>query len=208
MNSRAFWRVYAGRYTLGLILISSVVTLVACGDSSVSDGGKPAGIVIMRSDCGGFEVEKRFGWVPTDKTCLRWDYNNERTLLLFHLNAGMNCCTHLVATVDFDDYKITIREDESGQYCFCQCLYDIEYSITDLPPARYTIVVEEKYLPEGDDSLSVTIDLAEKPSGQVCVDRTRSPWEPPEVGMNSLEGRLIVGVVEKNSRHNSAHESH
>ncbi len=184
MNSRVFWRVYAGRCTLGFILTLSVVTLVACGDSTVSDGVNQAGTVIVRSNCGGFDVEERLEQVPTDKTCLRWDYDSEHTLRLFHLNAGMNCCTDLAATVDIDGYEITIREDETGQYCHCNCLFDVEYSISDLLPGSYTIVVEEKYLPEGDDSLSVNLDLTEEPSGQVCIDRTAYPWEPPEAGMH------------------------
>lgn len=188
MNSSIFRKVRAGAFALGLILIMGVVALVTCSKSTESYGGQPTGNVVMRSGCGGFEVAKPSGWASTDKTCLQWEYNGEGTLQLFHLNAGMNCCTDLVADIDLDGNTITIREDEAGEFCYCLCLYDVEYSITDLPPGSYAIVVEETYLPEGDDILTVTVDLAENPSGHHCVDRTGYPWEPPTGSMDPAGG--------------------
>jgi hypothetical protein len=64
----------------------------------------------------------------------------------------------------------------TGAVCDCDCLFDLEYEITGLPPGDYQISVIEPYLPGGDLNLTLTIELSPGTDGIHCVDRNGYPW--------------------------------
>ena len=114
-----------------------------------------------------------------DQTCVSYEYNEFGTLSIYRGMAGFNCCpSELGASFSIDGNTITITEienlDDGG--CHCLCLFDLEYEIVNLPPGEYNIVIEEPYLPSGDQPLEFIINLTAAGSGTFCVERTNYPW--------------------------------
>ena len=58
---------------------------------------------------------------------------------LSHLSAEHNCCTTVEMVMGMDGSTITIREEESGDPCFCTCLNDIEASVLALDAGEYDV---------------------------------------------------------------------
>ncbi len=145
------------------------------GPEPVCVSSGPSGIMTDHSDCGGFGGAG--GWTFVDDTldCIEYAYDGESTLNIMHRNAGLNCCPFWAYDISIQDSVITIAESDSGQ-CFCLCLFDINYQITDLEPGVYTIKFIEPLIQPGDDILEVTIDLISEPSGLYCVYRGQYPW--------------------------------
>ncbi len=77
-----------------------------------------------------------------------YQYDEENGLILQHINAGFNCCSEVSANITIGGNLITVEETESGDFCYCLCLYDVEYRIEDLPPGEYTIKFVELCLEE------------------------------------------------------------
>ncbi|NLX12764.1 MAG: hypothetical protein GXY44_03805 [Phycisphaerales bacterium] len=62
-------------------------------------------------------------------------------LHVLHRNAAYNCCIDnvtLSAVLDGDTLILTERESTSMP-CRCMCCYDVEATITDLAPGKYTV---------------------------------------------------------------------
>ena len=104
--------------------------------------------------------------------CLEYEYDGS-TLLLKHVNAAFNCCLDgMEAEVDIDGERITITETEklaNGLGCFCICLYDLSYLITNLEQGVYTVVISS-FLN------LIEIDLSIPTSGTYCEERNGYPW--------------------------------
>jgi hypothetical protein len=113
---------------------------------------------------------------PPDQDCMEYQYDGESILSLKHVNAGFNCCPEIAANITIEDNIITIEEIEISGECFCLCLFDVDYEISNLPPGEYTIKVNEVYLEEADEILEFTVDLTSSPSGTHCVYRDHYPW--------------------------------
>lgn len=114
---------------------------------------------------------------PPSEDCLEYSYSEEGVLHLNHVNAGFNCCPIITANISVCDYNITIEEIELSGDCFCLCLFDLYYQITDLQPGTYSINIIEPYIHEDDEPLGFTVDLSSTPSGIHCVERHHYPWE-------------------------------
>jgi hypothetical protein len=109
--------------------------------------------------------------------CIYFNYNGTDILEITHINAGFNCCPGIiVVNACLINNVITVAENETSQDCFCQCLYDIGYEISGLPPAIYTIRFIEPYVTGGDETLEFTLDLTKNTSGSYCVTRDHYPW--------------------------------
>ncbi|RKX26389.1 MAG: hypothetical protein DRP47_08265 [Candidatus Zixiibacteriota bacterium] len=160
-----------------LAIVGAMVVITGCSSSTDGGGNQPSGMLIDYSGCGIHTVDKVAQSFSLDQDCVVYEYDGEGTLQLTHFNAGFNCCTDLAADIDIDNNVITITETESGDYCHCLCLYNLEYSISNLSSGIYTVKFVEMYLPQGDDTLQFTLNLSTAPIGDICFDRSSYPWQ-------------------------------
>jgi len=163
----------------GIIDLGDVLYLV----SYLYKGGPapcpPIGILFDYNGCKEFQKGAAKDSTPPDQDCIEYQYDGAGVLLLKHINAGFNCCPdEILADITIEDNNIIIEENESLESggCFCLCLFDVDYQISNLPPGEYTIKVNGLYLEEGDEILQFTVDLASSPSGIFCVYRDYYPW--------------------------------
>ncbi len=137
------------------------------------------GSVTGYEGCLDFGVAKAVALAPPDQGCIEYEYSNN-TLVLTHANAGLNCCPVIVADIRVIGSDIIIEEIDSLEApCDCNCLFDIDYKINNLPPGEYTLSVIEPYLHPEDVPLEFMIDLTEPTSGIHCEERTHYPWAVP-----------------------------
>ncbi len=141
--------------------------------------GVATGSVTDHSGCLDFGLAKAVASAPPDQGCVEYEYSNN-TLVLTHANAGLNCCPIIVADIRVIGSDIIIEEIDSViAPCDCNCLFDINYVINNLPPGEYTLRVIEPYLHPEDTPLEFLIDLSEPTSGVHCEKRTHYPWAVP-----------------------------
>jgi hypothetical protein len=135
--------------------------------------------VLNSIGCKTFEKGTTTDSVPPDQDCAEYQYDGESVLQINHINVGFNCCPMIAAEITVEDNLITIEESESFDTlgpCFCLCLFDVEYEITNLYPGEYTIRFVELYLEGDDELLEFAVDLSVSPSGRYCVGRDHYPW--------------------------------
>jgi hypothetical protein len=141
-------------------------------------GANPSGELVSSGDCKTFFRAPSQIDTPPDMDCIEYQYDENYVLSIKHVNAGFNCCPVILANIYIVEDSITIEEVDSLYMggCFCLCLFDVEYRITNLAPGRYRIRVTEPYRPESDDPLDFELDLFAPTSGSVCVSRSQYPW--------------------------------
>ena len=141
-------------------------------------GDAPVGSLVGATNCKNFPRGRVLTTQPPDQDCIEYNYTEDYTLTIKHVNAGFNCCPELVAFVHISgDSLITIEElDSLINPCYCLCLFDMDYEITNLQPGIYRLNVIEPYRPSGDEVLDFIIDLRSPGSGVVCVTRSQYPW--------------------------------
>jgi hypothetical protein len=110
--------------------------------------------------------------------CLRYSYDTvTQRLSLTHVNAGFNCCPEVInADISVQDAVIRIVESQVGPNCRCNCLFDLDMVVENLPMGAYTIVVEEPLLDGRDPKLEFAIDLSKQTEGDFCAPRNFYPW--------------------------------
>jgi hypothetical protein len=120
------------------------------------------------------------GPFSADTSCVTvYKLGIDNSLKIYHTNTAYNCCVEaLDAGFAFDEGLVTItgREYPPGGLCDCICLYDVAYSIYNLEPGVYTLRFVEPYLPEGQQVLEVTVDMAEDGPWTSCASREGYPW--------------------------------
>ena len=163
----------------GMVDLGDVLYLISYLYKGGPAPGPPTGILLSYSGCKEFQKGAPTDSVSPDQDCIEYQYDGLGLLLLKHVNAGFNCCPdEILADITIEDNIITIEENESLESggCYCLCLFDVDYQISNLPPGEYTIRVYGMYLQEGDEILQFTVDLASSPSGIFCVYRDHYPW--------------------------------
>ncbi len=112
--------------------------------------------------------------------CIEYHYDGQKTLTINHINAAFNCCPgDISANVNYTGNLITIVENETQSGCYCQCLYDVQYEVSNLPPGKYRIRFIEPYAATGDQPLDFTITLTTSSETVTkCVERSNYPWKP------------------------------
>lgn len=136
---------------------------------------EPQGTFIGMSGCETLVTQPPVDTMGGSGDCIEWHYLPGNVLLLWHHEAGLNCCPNLGTDIVIDGSTITIHETDLG-LCDCSCLYDLSFQVINLPPGEYTISVVEPLIQEGDKKLECTVDLARFPAGAHCVERTYYPW--------------------------------
>jgi hypothetical protein len=113
---------------------------------------------------------------PSNQDCIQYQYDGIQNLTLTHQNAGFNCCPEIATNITINNQTIIIKEIELSGPCNCSCLFDLDYQIINLPPATYTINIEEPYILPEDQKLEFTINLTNSSTGSHCIERNNYPW--------------------------------
>jgi hypothetical protein len=141
-------------------------------------GSGSQGVIIDHTGCKSFRGSSMSADTTSDQDCIEYAYDGNGTLSIKHINAGFNCCPVIAVDIRFEGSTIVIEELDSLQNggCDCNCLFDVNYEITSLPPGLYRIIVIEPYRWEGDPELDFVVDFSSAASGIHCESRTHYPW--------------------------------
>lgn len=107
---------------------------------------------------------------------INYDYTeNNKTLTINHVNAVFNCCIEKIGMrSELVNNTLTITEYEENGFCYCTCLYDFKYEISNIPKAELTILILEPYINE-DNKIEFSVDLANKPTGSYSINSDSNP---------------------------------
>ena len=136
-----------------------------------------SGKLVDHSECKGFKSAGSYATTPDNQSCAVFTYDTESsTLLIKHVNAAFNCgADSIYCIVSNDRNSILIEEHERNALTHCNCLYDLDIEIKDLPPGAFIIKFIEPYCGE-QETLQFRVDLVREKQGQYCVTRTGYPW--------------------------------
>lgn len=118
------------------------------------------------------------GEAGSNSSCVTFTYDAaKQRLQLKHVNAAFNCCPEKIhADIVVEEGIIRIVESETGPNCRCNCLYDLDMVVENVPARMFTVVVEEPLRSESDPAIEFTMDLARETQGEHCVPRNSYPW--------------------------------
>ncbi len=112
-----------------------------------------------------------------NQSCIFYEYDGDSVLEITHYNAGFNCCPEKILTsFELRNDTIFIVEDDSLELCRCNCLFNVEMTIHNLPPGKYVIKVTETYVQLEDQIFIFNIDLEDILMDQICKYRDFYPW--------------------------------
>jgi hypothetical protein len=159
-----------------VFVLICLIFLQSCKNGVIVSGLDAEGFLTFYNGCkatGAAEASTEIlSASDTGKECLEYEYDGS-TLLLRHVNAAFNCCLDgIVARIEVDGNVVTITTEEklvNEQGCFCTCLYDLGYLITNLKPGIYTIVIPSF-------ANLFQIDLSTPTAGSNCEERNGYPW--------------------------------
>ena len=114
---------------------------------------------------------------PDTLSCVEYNYEaSTGKLILKHINAGFNCCPQEInGTVTLNNDTIIIEEKESGGFCDCECLFDLDFEVTGLEAKTYVVRFIEP-LWNRPDKLIFNVDLSVLTSDSYCMVRKNYPW--------------------------------
>ncbi len=115
--------------------------------------------------------------VPDTLSCVQYSYDKDKqTLMLQHINAGFNCCPKKIkCEIKTINDTIELKAIEEEAMCDCNCLYDITFTISDLPPGKYVLKFIEPYVGNS-EKLIFNVDLNKLYVGEFCFARKSYPW--------------------------------
>ena len=130
------------------------------------------------------DVEECLSFIPfkgsqpdPGQSCVLYEYDGDSILKIKHNNAAFNCCPEEILTsFELRNDTIFIKEDDAKDLCRCNCLYNVEFVIHNLPPGKYILKFEEPLVPPGEEELIIEIDLKDYQKNQICLDRDYYPW--------------------------------
>ena len=113
----------------------------------------------------------------SNETCVFWEYNDDGLFTMTHYNAGFNCCPEAILTsMTVSGDTIYIVERDSLQLCRCNCLYDIDFVISNLQAKKYVVSFDEPFVTDPKVPLVFEVDLEAGESGKYCEYREFYPW--------------------------------
>ncbi|MFH2049933.1 MAG: hypothetical protein ABIJ12_10855 [bacterium] len=138
----------------------------------------PSGEYVGHTNCKGMKTADT---LETNWDCLEYNYTGSNLLTLKHVNTAFNCCSLKDADIIIDDSLILIVESESFSdpydSCYCECLFDLDFEISNLPPGIYTIKIDQLYLDPGHELMEFTIELTTTSiTDSYCIYREHYPW--------------------------------
>jgi hypothetical protein len=115
---------------------------------------------------------------PSPETsCIKYTYVGDSLLTLSHLNAGFNCCPENFAVdIEVKGDSLIVREEDVKQLCRCNCLYNLDILVHNLPADTYHVRIVEPYVQGDEARLVFDLHLKSETEGQFCVTRPEAWW--------------------------------
>jgi len=113
--------------------------------------------------------------VSEKQDCVEYQTVDNNYLKINRINTAFNCCIDgvLVVVTDNQTNEITIKETEiCTNPCYCNCLYDLEYTLGPMEYGTYSFHVIEEYA----DTMSFAIEFSATTQGSYCEVRDGYPW--------------------------------
>lgn len=157
------------------VIVFIAVTWLSCERQNANLGDLS---VTVSSDmvCKGNTPLKSNDPVP-ENSCINYSYDGDSLLTLTHLNAGFNCCPERFAVdIEVKDDSLIIREDNVKLGCKCNCLYNLEILVHNLPADTYHVRFVEPYANHTMPQLMFDLNLKKNRVGQFCVTRPENWW--------------------------------
>lgn len=112
-----------------------------------------------------------------ESSCIKFSYDGDSLLTMMHNNAGFNCCPENFAVdIEVKGDSLIIREDDVKHLCRCNCLYNLEIKVHNLPADTYHVRFVEPYVHYSWPQLIFDLDLKKEPEGEFCVTRPEGWW--------------------------------
>ncbi len=109
--------------------------------------------------------------------CVNYSYSGDSLLTLMQYNAAFNCCPESFSVnVEVLGDSLIIREDDTKHLCRCNCLYDLEIKVHNLPADKYHVRIVESAFQYSWAPLVFDLNLKKSPTGQFCVTRPDDWW--------------------------------
>ena len=94
----------------------------------------------------------------TEQETIRLTLTTNNTLSVSHNNVFLNCCNEKL----FFDFKKTDKmllfyEKDGEDYCNCICPYNLEFTISNVLPQKYTILLYRDHLNTAKFSIDFTL---------------------------------------------------
>lgn len=160
----------------GLIVISLVAGFWSSCERQDGNLGKLSISVASDMVCKVNEPLKSGDPAP-ENSCIKFSYNDDNLLTLTHYNAGFNCCPEKFAVdVEVKGDSLIIREAELKQGCKCNCLFQLEIEVKNLPADTYHVRIVEPHVNQTMPRLVFDLNLKKEPEGQFCVSRPEGWW--------------------------------
>ncbi|MEE9444014.1 MAG: FG-GAP-like repeat-containing protein [candidate division Zixibacteria bacterium] len=155
-----------------------LINFVFKGGPAPCEKSYPTGTLTAFSNCKNLQkTSTASDNTPTNLDCIEYQYDGISTLSLSHINAGFNCCPEeMIININVENNIITIDETGVEGICSCNCLFDLDYEIRNLPQGEYTIIVSERFTFPEEELLEFTVNLSSSPMGSFCVTRNYYPW--------------------------------
>lgn len=114
----------------------------------------------------------------SDQDCIQYNWLTGDTLVITHVNAAFNCCPEgIVADIKVAGDTLTIIEKENSSLCDCNCLYDLNFSLSGIGKETWWIRVREPYVQQTpSEQILFKIELRKNQSGEFCLTRNGYPW--------------------------------
>ncbi len=161
-----------------LLGISGMVLIAGVWISCERNNNNGVLSVTSSSDlvCKGSTLLKTNDPVP-ENSCINYSYSGDSLLTLMHLNSGFNCCPESFAVdIEVRGDSLIIREDDTKHLCKCNCLYDLEIKVHNLPADQYHVRIVESKSMYSLPQLIFDVDLKKVKTGEVCVTRPEGWW--------------------------------
>ncbi|MCX6224161.1 MAG: hypothetical protein NTV01_05345 [Bacteroidia bacterium] len=112
-----------------------------------------------------------------ETSCINFKFDGDSLLTMMHYNAGFNCCPENFAVdIEVKGDSLIIREDDIKHGCKCNCLFNLDMKVHNLPAGTYHVRIVETYVHYSWPQLIFDLDLKKVPEGEFCVTRPEGWW--------------------------------
>jgi len=159
------------------ILIVGLIALTGVGCEPQGNDLGPLAISVTSDMICRANVPFKTGDPKPESSCIRYSYDGDSVLTIKHLNAGFNCCPESFSTdIEVKGDSLIIREGEMKAGCRCNCLFNLDILVKNLPPDTYHVRFKEPYVENSLQQLVFDLDLKKVPEGEFCVTRPENWW--------------------------------